>query len=158
MRIKYLLFLLPFVLLFSCVDGSYDPEGRWRINSQEPDECEENDRFEEAHEPESDLDLLYLNFYDDLLDYFIYHFDDRYTYTIQTDVPFDHTTDTTIFVYDIDKTEVKVSTESDDDERNAEITDFAPTADRYYILVMNTLSSGTGELRGYTLTINRNEE
>lgn len=150
--------MLPFVLLFSCVDGSYDPEGRWRINSQEPDGCEENDSFEEAYEPESDLDLLYLNFYDDITDYYIEHFDDRYTYTIRTDVPFDHTADTSIFIYDMNKKQVSFSTESSDDERNAEITDFAPADSRYYIYVLNAFSSGTGELRGYTLTINRNEE
>ena len=157
-RVFFIILAVP-VLLLSCVDGNYDPEGRWEINASEADMCEENDSFANAYDPESDLDLLYLNFYDDIIDYYIYSFNQNYTYELLADVPFDHTANTTIsvYTYSTDPQLVASSVEPADDERDSIIEAFQPEASTYYIVVTNTLASGTGELRGYMLTINQND-
>ena len=153
MKKKYfLLFLIPFLILLSCVDGNYDPEGRWELNAQKADDCEENDSFDTAFEP-SQIDLLYLNFYDDLIDYYLYSFIAGRTYTLTADVPFEHLSDTTINVYNTAHDMVVTSTAPSEDNRDSVIEGFTAEADSYYVLVVNTSSSGTGPLRGYMLTI-----
>ena len=156
---KMFLLVLISLVFFSCVDGAYDPEARWEINASEADLCEENDSFTSAYDPESDLDLLYLNFYDDLFDFYIYSFNENYTYEIKADVPYDLTTNTSISIYSYasEPQLIESSVEPADDDRDSVIEAFQPTAGIYYIVVTNTLSSGTGEKRGYMLTINRND-
>jgi hypothetical protein len=154
MRLRALLALLPLLLFCACIDGVYDPEGVWELNCQEPDNCEENDTFNDAYETHpGDPYLIYLNFYDDRYDYFLCDFDVGSTYSITTDVPFDHQTQTVIAVFDTSYGAVTTSTPSPDDARDAVITGFAPSDPYYYLMVMNDATSGTGELRGYMLLI-----
>ena len=152
-KVSFFLICIPAVIFLSCVNGTYDPEGRWELNAKEIDQCEENDSFADAFEA-SQADLLYLNFYDDLFDYYLYHFTSGRSYTIKADVPFDHLSDTTIIIYDTSQNHITTSTAPADDERDSVIENFTATESNYYIVVVNTLSSGTGPLRGYMLTIN----
>ena len=150
----FIVLILLVVFLSSCVDGVYDPEERARLNSLEPDMCEENDTFADAYDPSSDLDLLYLNFYDDIFDYFIIDFDADTSYTLKADVFFDHTADPLIYIYNAAQEIIDTSIPAEDDDRDAVITEFSPPSDGYYyVLVMNTFVSGTGEKKEYSLTI-----
>ncbi len=151
------LFFIATIISTSCVDGQYDPEKRWELNCQEIDGCEENDSFDAAYDVSSDLELLYLNFFDDIIDYYIVYFSSDSTYQILADVPFDHLSDTVVAVYAANHDILKQSSEPDD-ERDSLITGFSPPqSGNYYVGVFNTFSSGTGELRGYSLLIEEEE-
>ncbi len=133
-----------FALFFVCFLSGCD----WNGMSAEPDDYEENDSFGQAAyiTEGSHMILIFANFYDDGLDYYL--MDLSGDTTINVGRPDGHETEMILYVFDIGENLITSDADGNDDFINT--VTFNAVSGQYYVVAVST--NGSGEMRQYSLT------